>query len=116
MYNHAVIRLGFARPEGVRTGLGFPARSGSPAQRRRVWVFVMTLGWSRACCVELVRTADTAAFIQRHVNAFEHLGGAPRRHLYDNAKVITLRWDEEMLAGEGAIDFHDLIQERNGHK
>ena len=24
----------------------------------------MTLGWSRACYVELVRKADTAAFIQ----------------------------------------------------
>ena len=44
----------------------------------------MTLGWSRACYVELVRRADTAAFIQCHVNAFEYLGGVPRRCLYDN--------------------------------
>ena len=50
----------------------------------------MTMGWSRACYVELVRKADTAAFIQCHVNAFEYLGGVPRRCLYDNAKVITL--------------------------
>ena len=55
----------------------------------------MTLGWSRACYVELVRKADTAAFIQCHVNAFEYLGGVPRRCLYDNAKVITLGRDEE---------------------
>ena len=55
----------------------------------------MTLGWSRACYVELVRKADTAAFIQCHVNAFEYLGGVPRRRLYDNAKVITLGRDEE---------------------
>ena len=53
-------------------------------------MFVMTLGWSRACYVELVRRADTAAFIQCHVNAFEYLGGVPRRCLYDNAKVVTL--------------------------
>ena len=56
----------------------------------RIWVFVMTLGWSRACYVELVWRADTAAFIQCHVNAFEYLGGVPRRCLYDNAKVVTL--------------------------
>ena len=55
----------------------------------------MTMGWSRACYVELVRKADTAAFIQCHVDAFEYLGGVPRRCLYDNAKVITLGRDEE---------------------
>ena len=55
----------------------------------------MTLGWSRACYVELVRRADTAAFIQCHVNAFEYLGGVPRRCLYDNAKVVTLGRDED---------------------
>ena len=55
----------------------------------------MTLGWSRVCYVELVRKADTAAFIQCHVNAFEYLGGVPRRCLYDNAKVVTLGRDEE---------------------
>ena len=63
-------------------------------KRRSVWVFVMTMGYSRACYVELVRRADTAAFIQCHVNAFEYLGGVPRRCLYDNAKVITLGKDE----------------------
>ena len=35
----------------------------------------MTLGWSRA---KLVRRADTAAFIQCHVNAFEYLTTTPR--------------------------------------
>ena len=64
-------------------------------KKRRIWVFVMTLGWSRACYVELVRRADTAAFIQCHVNAFEYLGGVPRRCLYDNAKVVTLGRDED---------------------
>ena len=68
---------------------------GEDGKSRRIWVFVMTLGWSRACYVELVRRADTAAFIQCHVNAFEYLGGVPRRCLYDNAKVVTLGRDEE---------------------
>ena len=53
----------------------------------------------RACYVELVRRRrDTAAFIQCHVNAFEYLGGVPRRCLYDNAKVVTLGKDEEKPA------------------
>ena len=65
------------------------------------------MGWSRACYVELVRRADTAAFIQCHVNAFEYLGGVPRRCLYDNAKVITLGRDEEKrpVWNERMLDF-----------
>ena len=59
-------------------------------KRRRRWVFVITLVWSWACYVEFGRRADTASFIQCHVNAFEYLGGVPRRCLYDNAKVVTL--------------------------
>ena len=64
-------------------------------RKRRVWAFVMVLSWSRAIYVEFVRRADTASFIQCHVNAFEYLGGVPRRGLYDNAKVVTLGRDEE---------------------
>ncbi len=60
-----------------------------------MWAFVMVLGWSRAIYVEFVRRADTASFIQCHVNAFEYFGGVPRRCLYDNAKVVTLGRDEE---------------------
>ena len=61
---------------------GSLAYTGEDGKRHRIWVFVMTLGWSRACYVELVRRADTAAFIQCHVNALEYLGGVPRRCLY----------------------------------
>ena len=64
-------------------------------RKRRVWAFVMVLGWSRSIYVEFVRRADTASFIQCHVNAFDYLGGVPRRCLYDNAKVVTLGRDEE---------------------
>ena len=59
-------------------------------RKRRMWAFVMVLSWSRAIYVEFVRRADTASFIQCHVNAFDYLGGVPRRCLYDNAKVVTL--------------------------
>ena len=64
-------------------------------RKRRVWAFVMVLSWSRTIYVEFVRRADTASFIQCHVNAFDYFGGVPRRGLYDNAKVVTLGRDEE---------------------
>lgn len=61
--------------------------------RQRVWAFVMVLSWSRAIYVEFVRRADVATFVRCHINAFEHFGGAPKRCLYDNAKVVVLGRD-----------------------
>ena len=91
----ATMRFETAPGEQAQVDWGSLSYIGADGRQRRVWVFVMTLGWSRACYVELVRKADTAAFIQCHVNAFEYLGGVPRRCLYDNAKVVTLGRDEE---------------------
>ena len=67
----------------------------------------MTMGCSRACYVELVRRADTAALIQCQVNAFGYLGGVPRRCLYDNAKVVTLGRDEgrQPIWNQRMLDF-----------
>ena len=64
-------------------------------RKRRMWAFVMVLGFSRAIYVEFVRRADVASFIRCHLNAFEYFGGVPRRCLYDNAKVVVLGRDED---------------------
>ena len=54
-----------------------------------MWALVMAPSRSRAICVEFVRTADTASFMQCHGNTFDYPGGAPRRCPYDNATVVT---------------------------
>ena len=71
----ATMRFETAPGEQAQVDWGSLAYLDEDGRKRRIWVFVMTLGWSRACYVELVRRADTAAFIQCHVNAFEYLGG-----------------------------------------
>ena len=91
----ATMRFETAPGEQAQVDWGSLPYVGGDGKLRRVWVFVMTMGWSRACYAELVRRADTAAFIQCHANAFEYLGGVPRRCLYDNAKVVTLGKDED---------------------
>ena len=103
----ATMRFETAPGEQAQVDWGNLAYVGGDGKRRRIWVFVMTLGWSRACYVELVRKADTAAFIQCHVNAFKYLGGVPRRCLYDNAKGFTLGRDEEKrpVWNERMLDF-----------
>ena len=90
----ATLRFETAPGEQAQVDWGSLSYLSEDGKRRSLWVFVMTMGWSRACYVELVRRTDTAAFIQCHVNAFEYLGGVPRRCLYDNAKVVTLGRDE----------------------
>ena len=70
----ATMRFETAPGEQAQVDWGSLPYVGEDGKRRRVWVFVMTMGWSRACYVELVRRADTAAFIQCHANAFEYLG------------------------------------------
>ena len=91
----ATMRFETAPGEQAQVDWGSLTYLDQGGRKHRIWVFVMTMGWSRACYVELVRRADTAAFIQCHVNAFEYLDGVPRRCLYDNAKVVTLGRDEE---------------------
>ena len=73
----ATMRFETAPGEQAQVDWGSLAYLDEAGKKRRIWVFVMTLGWSRACYVELVRRADTAAFIQCHVNAFEYLAACP---------------------------------------
>ena len=62
--------------------------------------------------MELVRRADTAAFIQCHVNAFEYLGGVPwpRRCLYDNARVAVAK-----ILGDGRRQHTRAFTELQSH-
>ena len=103
----ATVRFETAPGEQAQVDWGSLVYLDGDGKKHRIWVFVMTLGWSRACYVELVRRADTAAFIQCHVNAFEYLGGVPRRCLYDNAKVVTLGRDEDQqpIWNQRMLDF-----------
>ena len=91
----ATVRFETAAGEQAQVDWGSFSYLGEDGRQHRIWAFVMVLGWSRAIYVELVRRADTASFIQCHVNAFEYFGGVPRRCLYDNAKVVTLGRDAE---------------------
>ena len=61
----ATMRFETAPGEQAQVDWGSLGYLGEDGKRRRIRVFVMTLGWSRACYVELVRRADTAAFIRK---------------------------------------------------
>jgi len=109
----ATMRFETGPGEQAQVDWGSLSYRSEDGKRRSVWVFVMTMGYSRACYVELVRRADTAAFIQCHVNAFEYLGGVPRRCLYDNAKVVTLGPEQTPVITEyGGTTFRSQLEAR----
>ena len=76
----------------------------------RLYAFVMTLGWSRACYVRFTICSDTTWFIRCHLHAFAYLGGVPKRLLYDNLKSVVLWRDAEDVVhwNPRFLDFADV--------
>lgn len=56
-------------------------------QRRRLWVFVMTLAHSRLSYIVPTFRQDLASVIECFEQAFEFFGGCPRRVVVDNMKA-----------------------------
>jgi hypothetical protein len=61
---------------------------------RRVHAFSYVLAYSRRQYVRFVERQDMATTQAEHVNAFQHFGGVARTCLYDNAKLVVLRWED----------------------
>ena len=69
----------------------------------RLMGLLVTLSHSRQTFLSLFHDARMASFLQGHVEAFEALGGVPRRLLYDNLKSAV-------LARRGkAVTFHPTL-------
>ncbi len=77
---------------------------------RRLYAFVMTLGWSRASYLRFTIAADTTWFIRCHLHAFAYLGGVPKHLLYDNLKSVVARRDADDVVhwNPRFLDFADV--------
>jgi transposase len=62
--------------------------------RRRVYLFSYILGYSRRAYLRWVESMDFETTVREHIRAFTHLGGVARSCLYDNQKVVVLRWQD----------------------
>ena len=62
--------------------------------RRRVYLFSYVLGYSRRAYLHWVDNQDFETTVREHIRAFGHLGGVASSCLYDNQKVVVLRWQE----------------------
>jgi hypothetical protein len=59
-------------------------------KRRRLYAFLMTLGWSRAMYMEFTVSANIASWLRCHVHAFHYLGGVVDVILHDNLKTAVI--------------------------
>lgn len=57
---------------------------------RKVPVFVMVLGYSRATYIEFTKRCDIRSFLRCLIHAFEYFGGIPKVMLTDQMKTVVL--------------------------
>jgi transposase len=70
-------------------------------RQRRLYGFVMTLGWSRMMYLEFTVSTNETTFLRCHIHAFRYFDGIPRQLLHDNLKTAVLA-----RAPDGAIRWH----------
>lgn len=62
-------------------------------KRKKAWVFVMTISYSRYMYAQIVLDQSVATFIDCHKNAFRYFGGIPQTVKIDNLKAAILEAD-----------------------
>lgn len=70
-------------------------------RQRRLYAFVMTLGWSRAMYIEFTVSMDATWWLRCHQHAFHYFGGVPREVLHDNLKTAVLE-----RTADGIVHWH----------
>ena len=60
---------------------------------RKVWVFLMLLGYSRYLAAHVSTSMDVSSLLRSHQYCFARLGGVTRQIVYDNMKTVTLGRD-----------------------
>lgn len=63
--------------------------------RRLVHCFSYVLGYSRRFYIHFVEKQDFETTLREHVRAFEYLDGVATTCLYDNFKVVVVRYEDE---------------------
>lgn len=60
-------------------------------QWKKLYCFLMILGYSRMRYIEFVTDMGTSTLIRCHINAFRYFGGYPEEILYDNMKQVVVK-------------------------
>ncbi len=89
------VRIETAPGEEAQVDFGYagPQWDSKQGRRRKAWMFVMTVSWSRHQYVEFVFDQKVATWIACHENAFAFFGGVVERVVIDNLKAGVLKAD-----------------------
>ena len=60
-------------------------------QEKKLYCFLMILGYSRMRYIEFVTDMSTSTLIKCHINAFRYFGGYTEEILYDNMKQVVVK-------------------------
>ncbi len=85
----AYLTLKFAPGESAQVDFGYCGTIQIGDESRRLYVFMMTLCYSRMIYAEFILRQNTEHFLQCHRNAFEYFGGVPEKVMVDNCKVAV---------------------------
>lgn len=76
--------------EEGQVDFGYAGLMNLEGKQVKVWVFCMTLSYSRYAYYELVLDQTTNTFINCHINAFKYFGGVPQSVKIDNLRSAVL--------------------------
>lgn len=107
--SEAYFRLPVRPAEQAQVDWGYFGRLRVGNTERKLWVFVMTLSWSRAVHAYFSFDQSIESVLRGHIACFEAFGGVPRTILYDNMKTVVVE-----RVGD-AIRFHPRLLELAGH-
>jgi len=85
----AYLTLNFAPGESAQVDFGYCGTIPVGDENRRLYVFMMTLCYSRMIYAEFILRQNMEHFLQCHRNAFEYFGGIPEKVMVDNCKVAV---------------------------
>lgn len=85
----AYLTLNFAPGESAQVDFGYCGTIQVGEENRRLYVFMMTLCYSRMIYAEFILRQNSEHFLQCHRNAFEYFGGIPEKVMVDNCKVAV---------------------------
>lgn len=85
----AYLTLKFSPGEAAQVDFGYCGMIQVGDTRRKLYVFVMTLCYSRMMYAQFIMRQNMEHFLQCHRNAFEYFRGIPRKVMVDNCKVAV---------------------------
>lgn len=88
--NTAYMVLNSLPGEEAQVDFGYIGTLSVGALRKKAWVFVMTLSYSRYMYAEIVFDQSVKTFIECHKNAFKYFKGVPGTVKIDNLKAAIL--------------------------